>query len=578
MEMEMEMKCMEDIDIATDLTPTLSPLSFSLHNSHLHTHCSACFSPLPNPNPHSLFYCSPLCSAAHSALRLSSADSSLLRTALRLLLHHRPSSTGRIAGLLSNRHLLTCPNLSPSHDDVSVSDSVRAMAAAIAKQRGGREQDDAVLEDATVALCAVLTNAVEVHDSQGCALGIAVFEPAFSWINHSCSPNACYRFTFKSLSSDEAKLRIAPFNSQQSMIDSEVCGGSSEFGKEWELGYGPRLIVRSIKRINKGDEVTVAYTDLLQPKAMRQSELWSKYRFNCCCQRCSALPFTYVDHALQEISVYSRDSSGSCSNYELFRDMVDSRLAECIDNVISEYLSVGDPDSCCEKLEKILMLGLDEQLEIGEGKQHSKFILHPLHHLSLIAYTTLASAYKVRGSDLLCVGSEINLDQFEAFDMSRISAAYSLLLAGATHHLFKFESSLIASIANFWTGAGESLLSLTRNSGWNKFVELGLVVSKLPSIRMLKCSKCSLMVRFRACISNGQIKSADFETVSNEFLHCVSHITQKVWSVLVYGCNFMRSCKDPINFSWLWSTKNSITVDIGPHGNKTNTGVCFWCL
>lgn len=252
--------------------------------------------------------------------------------------------------------------------------------------------------------------------------------------------------------------------------------------------------------------------------------------------------------------------------------MADSRLAECIDYVISEYLSVGDPDSCCEKLEKILMLGLDEQLEIGEGKQHSKFILHPLHHLSLIAYTTLASAYKVRGSDLLCVGSEINLDQFEAFDMSRISAAYSLLLAGATHHLFKFESSLIASIANFWTGAGESLLSLTRNSGWNKFVELGLVVSKLPSIRMLKCSKCSLMVRFRACISNGQIKSADFETVSNEFLHCVSHITQKVWSVLVYGCNFMRSCKDPINFSWLWSTKNSITVDIGPHGNKTNTG------
>lgn len=228
--MEMEMKCMEDIDIATDLTPTLSPLSFSLHNSHLHTHCSACFSPLPNPNPHSLFYCSPLCSAAHSSLRLSSAehhlppsaDSSLLRTALRLLLHHRPSSTGRIAGLLSNRHLLTCPNPSPSRDDLDVSDSVRdgavSMAAAIAIQRGGREQGDAVLEDATVALCAVLTNAVEVHDSQGCALGIAVFEPAFSWINHSCSPNACYRFTFKSLSSDEAKLRIAPFNSQQSMV------------------------------------------------------------------------------------------------------------------------------------------------------------------------------------------------------------------------------------------------------------------------------------------------------------------------------------------------------------------------
>lgn len=31
-------------------------------------------------------------------------------------------------------------------------------------------------------------------------------------------------------------------------------------------GYGPRVIVRSIKRIKKGERVTVTYTDLLQPK------------------------------------------------------------------------------------------------------------------------------------------------------------------------------------------------------------------------------------------------------------------------------------------------------------------------
>ena len=36
--------------------------------------------------------------------------------------------------------------------------------------------------------------------------------------------------------------------------------------EEGEQGYGPRLIVRSIKRIKKGEEITVAYTDLLQPK------------------------------------------------------------------------------------------------------------------------------------------------------------------------------------------------------------------------------------------------------------------------------------------------------------------------
>lgn len=84
------------------------------------------------------------------------------------------------------------------------------MAEAIAKQRG-IPNDDAVLEEATIALSAVLTNAVEVHDNEGRALGIAVFDHIFSWINHSCSPNACYRFVLSSSShSEEAKLGIAP--------------------------------------------------------------------------------------------------------------------------------------------------------------------------------------------------------------------------------------------------------------------------------------------------------------------------------------------------------------------------------
>ncbi|TKY46029.1 SET DOMAIN GROUP 41 protein [Spatholobus suberectus] len=33
-----------------------------------------------------------------------------------------------------------------------------------------------------------------------------------------------------------------------------------------ELGYGPRLVLRTIKKIKKGGEVTIAYTDLLQSK------------------------------------------------------------------------------------------------------------------------------------------------------------------------------------------------------------------------------------------------------------------------------------------------------------------------
>ncbi|XP_004516216.1 protein SET DOMAIN GROUP 41 isoform X3 [Cicer arietinum] len=593
--MEMEMRSISDRDIGTDITPPLTPFSFSLHNTHLHTHCSSCFSLItpiiPTTNhSHSTFYCSPHCSTSHSPIHLSSAErhlpssinSSLLRTALRLLLlHHTTSLFPRINHLLTNRLLLTCQN-----DDVNetIRLGAHAMATAIANHRGGgsggfsEPYDNAVLEKSTDALCAVLTNAVEVHDNEGCAVGIAVFEPAFSWINHSCSPNACYRFSFSSSSllSQESKFLIAPFtrNSQQPQIDCGVSGSSSEFAQEgWRI-CGPRLIVRSIKRIKKGEEVTVAYTDLLQPKALRQSELWSKYRFLCCCKRCTSLPFTYVDHALQEISVLYGDSSGLRTNYKFFRDMADRRLTDSIEDAISEYLSVGDSLSCCEKLEKILTEGLDEQLEENEEKSHYKFILHPLHHLSLNSYTTLASAYKVRACDLSSGDFEIDSNQSEskAFDLSRTSTAYFLLLASGVHHLFNSESSLIASVANFWVGAGESLLTLTKSSGWSsKFVNFDLVLSNIASDTKFECSKCSLMDRFRDSILNGKIKSEDFENVSNEFIHCVSDITHKVWNFLVYGCHFLKSCKDPISFSWLMSIKNS--VDVG--ANDIKTDMCY---
>ena len=34
-------------------------------------------------------------------------------------------------------------------------------------------------------------------------------------------------------------------------------------------GYGPRVMVRSIKSIRNGEAVTIAYCDLLQPKVLQ---------------------------------------------------------------------------------------------------------------------------------------------------------------------------------------------------------------------------------------------------------------------------------------------------------------------
>ncbi|XP_077223277.1 protein SET DOMAIN GROUP 41-like [Tasmannia lanceolata] len=80
-------------------------------------------------------------------------------------------------------------------------------------------------------------------------------------------------------------------------------------------------MIRSIKSIKKGEEVCVAYADLLQPKAIRQSELWEKYRFVCCCDRCNSSPPTYVDRILQvgiEVAkLFLNEGETICISYEI---------------------------------------------------------------------------------------------------------------------------------------------------------------------------------------------------------------------------------------------------------------------
>ncbi|XP_038700289.1 protein SET DOMAIN GROUP 41 isoform X2 [Tripterygium wilfordii] len=580
MEMEMEMRASEDTEMGRDITPPLPPIAYSLHNSFLLSHCSSCFSPLssslryppllPNPSStHHVFYCSPQCSSSDSPLHFSTAefhllhspsipddDSADLRVALRLLLSLPDSATqiDRVAGLLTNRHKLS----SSGNTEIltRIRDGAREMAAARRARCGVTEddEDDVVLEEA--ALCLVITNAVEVQDADGRAIGISVYDTAFSWINHNCSPNACYRFLLnftntESSSSGESVLRIVPAANQG---DTSVCTHNQS--KKGCKNYGPKIIVRSIRRIKKGEEVTIAYTDLLQPKAVRQSELWSKYQFICCCKRCDASPPTYVDLRLQEIFVSKLDSSilGCCVYIEKATD----NLTDYIEQVVNDYLSVGDPESCCKRLENVLNQGFFyEQLETRKENSPLNFNvrLHPLHHLSLSSiYMTLASAYKIRASDLYALHTELDKRLRKAFAMIRTSAAYSLLLAGATHHLYCFDSSLIASVANFWTSAGESLVNLARSSLWDLFETSELPISDVSSVVKHGCPKCSLVNTFDANLSHIQALLADFENICNKFLDCITNLTQKVWSFLIRGCHYLNVVKDPIDFSWLESS------------------------
>ncbi|KAA8537918.1 hypothetical protein F0562_027502 [Nyssa sinensis] len=373
----MEMRPIDDIDIGRDLTPSLSPLAFSLYDSSLVSHCSACFSPL-SPPPHqfspllpsspinshhapnpSILYCSPQCSNSDSDLHVSSAehhlphqqshptschlggDTSDVRVALRLLhlfekfhLISRPNERRleRIGGLMSNRDkLMSIENEEDGDILAKIRNGGRVMVSA-RRMRDGLDLDfsgDCLLEEAV--LCLVLTNAVEVQVNGGRTIGIAVYDTTFSWINHSCSPNACYRFSLQenSQGSGDSPLWITPAATNTfDEIEAIHYGVCNKGGLE----YGPRVILRSIKAIKKSEEVSIAYTDLLQAKAMRQLELWLKYRFICCCRRCDTWPSTYVDHCLQEISAVNLNCTNLSSDHNFYRDEAIRMLIDYVDD------------------------------------------------------------------------------------------------------------------------------------------------------------------------------------------------------------------------------------------------------
>ncbi|XP_057975157.1 protein SET DOMAIN GROUP 41 isoform X2 [Malania oleifera] len=559
----MEMRAREDVGISQDITPLLSPLAHSLYDSFLLSHCSSCFSPLCptfSPNVHrdapspSFLYCSHGCSAAAAPLHVPTAerhllllhphrlprcyasDTSDLRAALRLL--YLFQSLGlllagdRIGGLLTNRNKFICPENSDFDGDEIVArirEGGKAMALARSMRDGVEFSGEPVLEEAV--LCIVVTNAVEVQVNGGRPLGIAVYDVAFSWINHSCSPNACYRFLFSSPVAEPQQLsgepRLQIISSGQD-IENAVCS-CGELRKD---GYGPRIVVRSIKAIKKDEEVTIAYTDLLQPKDV-----------------------VAVDH----------DCTNLSSDHTCHSDVAIRELADYMDDAITEYLSGGDPESCRKKLEDILSEGtLDEQFKSKKGNMLLNFKLRPYHYLSLNAYTTLASAYKVHAGYLLASHPEKNGRQLEAFNMTRTSAAYSLLLAVATHHLFLSEPSLIACAANFWTNAGESLLSIARSSLWNYFVEWD------SSLLSHDCFNCSLTSKFSSSLVYNEAENSDLEDISREFHNCITKIAPEIWSFLRHGCHYLETFKDPTDFSWPGKTADAWNSSIS--GGRTGGG------
>lgn len=246
----------------------------------------------------------------------------------------------------------------------------------------------------------------------------------------------------------------------------------------------------------------------------------------------------------------------------MYRYEVVEILTEFMNGAISEYVKFDDAESCCKKLEHVLAYGFTDDHSSREGKLQENIRLQPLHHLSLNAYTALSSAYKTLGSNLLDLSTNLIEHQLNAFDKSRISAAYSLLLAGATHYLYLSESSLIISTANYWMAAGESLLSLATSTVHNISADRCYPIPNIPPLK-LRCDNCALKDKCEASFGSRHTQNLEFEHISRDFSNCITDIVPQVWMFLIQGSHYLNRIKNPIDFTWLGNTEDSKDVDFG---------------
>ncbi|KAJ4761627.1 Protein SET DOMAIN GROUP 41 [Rhynchospora pubera] len=514
MVMEMAMRARDDIDIpmSHDLTPPIPPLAASLHSSFLASHCSSCFHPLQsNPNcslscPNctgSVNYCSPVCLASDSAPHTSSGecqyflkmknlqsdsdhlihDSTDLRVALRLLHFCQRNGLVQFSDRLGG--LLVGDLEEVLGEGGELAERIKDDALLMSSIRSDQQQPVRGAQLEMMVLLAVLRNSVEVQVGEGWSIGVAVYGPHFSWFNHSCSPNAFYRFQLyecgASCESTGFLVVPSPMGETTNMIEGSDKRESTT--TQEHCVFSPRVVLRSIKPINKGEEVCITYTDLLQPK-------------------CDSRTLNSRNSIIT--------STGKVSGYK--------QLSDAVQEAIEEYASFDNPKLCCDKLETILSQNsFMNSLHVSELAE-DQFSVHPLHHLSLMAYTTLASAYKWR--------SQIS-DNKQSFNLSRISVAYFTLLCLSTYRLFLWEPSLMASTSHFLLSAGEAMLDLLGNNKLEHFIlsnsQFHVSVDSLPWV--------------------------EFQSTNIHFVKCVSELLLQCWPFLVQNSLYLENVKSPIDFS-----------------------------
>ncbi|KAJ7541265.1 hypothetical protein O6H91_10G051700 [Diphasiastrum complanatum] len=315
------------------------------------------------------------------------------------------------------------------------------------KEQCGSRLDEEVL-------CQVITNGVQVQmdeysrsrlvnivthpdplegmQNNRLILGSAVYGPLFSWLNHSCRPNASYRFGYACLSElisevefgniqksselaceplleipQDASTMMEPTDFHIGRVKSDQPGATTGLGTLKSMG--PCVFVRSILPITVGEEVCVAYIDLLKPKVTRKVELWEKYCFQCECPRCSQVPVSYSDKLLEAV----RHCCVHQNSFQMCVGLDDFHFLSCfyLDSHTSIFKFDMDEGVCgcnylCRKCRGDSVTDTLINYEDSSSRQlNAKCLkLSFMHHACLDGYIVLACAYKLLASKVSASG------------------------------------------------------------------------------------------------------------------------------------------------------------------------------
>lgn len=104
-----------------------------------------------------------------------------------------------------------------------------------------------------------------------------------------CDVNLCYCFCQRSTHSVYHCLLTYSYMETTFVVDrlGSRCNHSCRPNMTWSFKQKTHLVLRTLRDVAPGEQLTIAYLDVVAPASQRAAALRQQYAFSCQCPRCN---------------------------------------------------------------------------------------------------------------------------------------------------------------------------------------------------------------------------------------------------------------------------------------------------